>query len=430
MGHMGTIFLSIVFTLSIAVINSAFADEQVQTTPQVTLSVDLANDPVAQDILKKIEESKKQIAKLQQRDFERIQAKKILEERRANAIAIKQADLKEWEKLWEEFTFEYRFNKLTESYVPGTTPGIFWDQYNFTNSKILAGRAALMQAIANGAGPEEARSAYVDAAKIKRTELIEANAIFNVNHNLAIYGQQILFDPNGQFHDVISGEELRKYYEDFRTNPAYLDANKNDTKSWAEFSNAADTKCRDGYVLVYRYHAEDYVCVTEQTSKLWIQLGMGKAMVEDQSLENQKNEVIYTVEQLREDRIEQKIKNINNKIKSMYETYDKRLDDFKQRYKTLDDDYDRQQREEEKKIVQEFEEKSISKEEMTKRITDVREKYDSLKEMVLKEKIQSFEIIESKYKSELQEFVDSIGSESDVKMVWTNEKPNYVAKRV
>lgn len=45
---------------------------------------------------------------------------------------------------------------------------------------------------------------------------------------------------------------------------------------------------------------------------------------------------------------------------------------------------------------------------MTKRITDVREKFDSLKEMVLKEKIQSFEIIESKYKTELQEFVDSI----------------------
>lgn len=76
MGHMGTIFLSIAFALSI-VINFAFADEQVQTTSQVALSGDLENDPVAQDILKKIEESKKQIAKLQ-RDFEHIQAKKSL----------------------------------------------------------------------------------------------------------------------------------------------------------------------------------------------------------------------------------------------------------------------------------------------------------------------------------------------------------------
>ena len=45
-----------------------FVSAQAQTTPQVTLSGDLENDPVAQDILKKIEESKKQIEKLQKRE--------------------------------------------------------------------------------------------------------------------------------------------------------------------------------------------------------------------------------------------------------------------------------------------------------------------------------------------------------------------------
>jgi hypothetical protein len=428
MARIGMVILSVASVLVLFSIN--LANAQVQTTQQVTLSGDLANDPVAQDILKKIEESKKQIEKLQQRDFERLQAKKELEERRTKAVGILQSELKEWEKLWEEFTFEYRFKKLGEKHSSGTSSGIFWDQHNYTNSKISAGRAALTQVIKNGGSPEEARFAYVDAAKVKRSELIDVNAIFNVQHNLAIYGQQILFDSNGKFHDVISGEELRKYYEDFRTNPAYLDANKNDTKSWSAFSNDASTKCREGYVLVYRYHAQDHTCVTEQTSELWTSRGMGKIISETPSVEQKTGKLFLTIEQLREDRLEQKIKNINNKINSMYDLYDKKLDDLGNKYELLGLDYDSQKREEEKKIIREFEAKSISKEEMTRRITDVRAQYDILKETVLKEKIKSFEIMESKYKKELDDFVTSLETSSDVQIVVINEKPSYRAIKV
>lgn len=427
MARIGMVVFGVALALFLFSIN--LANAQVQTTPQVTLSGDLANDPVAQDILKKIEASKKQIEKLQQRDFERLQAKKELEERRTKAVGILQAELKEWEKLWEEFTFEHRFQKLGEKYSSGTSSGIFWDQHNYTNSKISAGRAALTQVIENGGSPEEARFAYVDAAKVKRSELIDVNAIFNVRHNLAIYGQQILFDSNGKFHDIVSGEELRKYYEDFRTNPAYLDANKNDTKSWSEFSNDSSTKCREGYVLVYRYHAQDHTCVTEQTSELWISRGMGKIVSKDTSIEQKTGKLILTIEQLREDRLEQKIKNINNKIKSIYDLYDKKLDDLGDKYELLDLDYDRQKREEEKKIIKEFEDNSISKEEMTRRITDVRTQYDILKETVLKEKIKSFEILESKHEKELADFVENLGTASDVKIVLINQKPNYQAIR-
>ena len=73
------------------------------------------------------------------------------------------------------------------------------------------------------------------AAETKRIELIEANSQFNVQNNLAYYNQQILFDRYGQFVDSpVTGEQLRKYYEDYRTNPAYLKANPDDEKSWEE----------------------------------------------------------------------------------------------------------------------------------------------------------------------------------------------------
>lgn len=46
----------------------AFAQEPVNTSNQTTLSGDLANNPIAQDILKKIEQTKKWIQDLEQKD--------------------------------------------------------------------------------------------------------------------------------------------------------------------------------------------------------------------------------------------------------------------------------------------------------------------------------------------------------------------------
>jgi hypothetical protein len=83
--------------------------------------------------------------------------------------------------------------------------------------------------LANGSSLSDARQAYHKAAETKRIEIIETNSIFNVNHNLAYYNQQILFNKQGQFIETpITGEQLRKYYEDYRTNPAYLQANHDD----------------------------------------------------------------------------------------------------------------------------------------------------------------------------------------------------------
>ncbi len=52
--------ISVIFALFF-VINPVFADS-VDTSKQITISKDLENNPVAQDILKKIEKSKRWIA--------------------------------------------------------------------------------------------------------------------------------------------------------------------------------------------------------------------------------------------------------------------------------------------------------------------------------------------------------------------------------
>ena len=83
-----TFAVSLFFTI---LFNSAYA----QTTgDQTTLSGDLQNNPVAQDILKKIEQSKKWIAQIEKRNFENSQRQLELEQKRAEVLQSLQEDLK------------------------------------------------------------------------------------------------------------------------------------------------------------------------------------------------------------------------------------------------------------------------------------------------------------------------------------------------
>ena len=89
MVRLGFAFLAVAFSLIL--VNNAYAQT---SDTQVTLSGDLQNNPVAQDILKKIEKSKKWIKQIQQRDFEQAEKQKELEQKRAEVLTILQDDLK------------------------------------------------------------------------------------------------------------------------------------------------------------------------------------------------------------------------------------------------------------------------------------------------------------------------------------------------
>ena len=202
------LLVGIIFSLSLAVlINPGFAqtttsddDKDVLITEENILSEDLANNPVAQDILKKIEQTKRWIAELEQRNYEQLEKQKELDEKRIQALASLEQDLKEWELLWDYYSPRNSFERFVDKVPDLQVKEVFWDQFEFKEQKVKAGRDALKQVKANGGSLEQARQAYLVAAETKRIELIEANSQFNVRHNLAYYNQQILFDK-----DIIHG---------------------------------------------------------------------------------------------------------------------------------------------------------------------------------------------------------------------------------
>jgi len=465
-----SIIYACLFGLMAISVNYSFA--QSETSEQVTLSGDLANNPVAQDILKKIEQTKKWIKELEEKNYEALEAKKELEAKRLQALEKLNQDLNEWEALWEYYSPKNSFSRFVDKVQDPQVKEVFWDQFEFHQIKVDAGRDALKKVLASGGSLKEARQAYLKAAETKRIELIEANSIFNVNHNLAYYNQQIMFNKEGQFIETpITGEQLRKYYEDYRTNPAYLQANPDDAISWDDLGKTTpNTECRKGSVVVYRFHANDYVCVSMSTAEMWIRHGMGEitgnstasnvdsvtpltkcdeGLTVVYALESGKYSCVlqktadswivqgiaedhdpqsYILDKIQDKDVSAIIQEINQKLEEFDDDLALKQAELKEKYDKKYADALAQSKNDEKSAIKDQSERpGMTKEELSTKIIQIRKKYDSTQENILKEKIAALKILADVHKENVKKFADTYEFDPYVKIVWNSELSKYDA---
>ena len=469
-----------VIAVSFGMLQTSYAQTQnednVGADESVTLSGDLTNNPLAQDILKKIEQTKKWIEELEQRNYEQLEKQQELDEKRRQAIVSLEQDLKEWELLWEYYSPRNSFERFVDKVPDSQVQGVFWDQFEFKEQKVQAGRDALKKVISNGGSLEQARQAYLVAAETKRIELIEANSQFNVRHNLAYYNQQILFDQEGQFIDSpITGEQLREYYDDFRTNPAYLNANPNDVTSWEDLGRTnKNTECRDGYVVVHRFNAQDYVCVTLSTAEMWIRHGMGEITGDSETplilnleqsvnpltncddnfsvvyntetekyscmLEATANEwveqgigEIHDPEEFIMQSIERKehlvvVEEINQQINKIRNDLEVEKIELKKEFDVKYDNVSDQLRDAEKEMLKDYGDKpGMSKKELSTKIIFLRDRYDSEKEEILQNKIKAFDELEQKYEQKMDDLIRNYETNPYVRFTSNSGQLDYEA---
>ena len=281
-------YLAVVCVISVSMIHTGYAQTPANSEESITLSDDLLNDPIAQDILKKIETTKKMIEDLKQKEYELNQAKENLEKMRDMSIERLNQDLVEWERLWEKHSSKNSFERFANT-MPSYVQGVFWDQFEFKEQKVKAGRIAMNQVLTSGGTIQDAKNAYVGAASTSKIELIEMNAQFNVNHNLADYEEQQVFNSTGQLHlSSANKAKLATFYADYQLQPSYILANSNDkgiSNSISEVSG--ETQCEDGFVLISRITTKNSACVDEFTAKKWIEDGVsGIKVLGDNSFEN------------------------------------------------------------------------------------------------------------------------------------------------
>lgn len=286
------LFILTIFVVSVTFFAGNYAHAQLSNIDeQTTLSKNLQNDPLAQDILKKIEQTKKMIEELQQKEYEQNQAQEQLEQMRKMSLERLSQDLKEWERLWEKHSSRNAFDSFVNK-RPDYVQGVFWDQFEFKEQKVAAGRNAMNQVLMNGGTMQDARKAYHSMASAPRIELIEMNAQFNVKHNLADYDEQQIFNSTGQIHmSSATKSKLSEFYNDYKLQPNYILANPDDsTSSKVDLQINSDTSCDDGFVLVSRIVSQTFSCIEESIAKKWAENNVTGIMFHNENIKN-KNSV-------------------------------------------------------------------------------------------------------------------------------------------
>ena len=468
MGGIVILGISVVFALFFA-INPAFAQESVDTSEQITLSKDLQNDPLAQDILKKIEQAKKMIEELKQKEYEKNQAQENLEKMRDMSIKSLTQDLDEWERLWEKYSSRNVFDSFV-SKRPDYVQGVFWDQFEFKEQKVNAGRAAMNHVLINGGTMYDAKNAYHKVAAAPRIELIEMNAQFNVKHNLADYEEQQVFNSAGQLHfSPVTQSKLAQFYTDYKLQPSYILANSDDkgtSKLYSEINS--NTQCGDGLVLVSRVTSETFACVDESTAKKWINNGIKGITVLDGNISNtispisnvktnpgtkcdEGYQVIYHIatseyqcvlESIAKEMIDNNTAKIHtlteyvlNKDKQkntddiIYEINQKILQinkEYDLKQKILESKYDDRLENEKSLAKQKMQEiikeytidKNITKEDVSILISKIRTMSDSNQEKIIKEKLDALNKLELELKNLILKTVKGYENSPDINVDW------------
>ncbi len=457
--------ITIIFVLFFA-INPVFAQTSLNPEEFTEFSGDLLNDPIAQDILKKIDQTKKMIEELKQKEYEQNQAKENLEKMRRMSIESLNKKLAEWERLWEQYSsrnsFESFVNKKS-SYVQG----VFWDQFQFQEQKANAGKTAMNNVLANGGTIDNAKNAYHNAASIQKIEMVEINAQSNVRHNLADYAEQQVFNSTGKLHQSTATQKnLASFYSDYKVQPSYILANYDDVgiseigldtsckegfvlvtrvvsgnsscvddglaEKWADdrvpgivvsgissqfvmIKTNPGTQCENGYLVVYNIAISEYQCVLEFTAKEMI---------------NSKTAEIHTLVDYilgKDDKkiIDDETYEINQKIFKLQTKYDLQRNKLELKYDAQLENVDLLAKQKMQDIIKGYKiDKNISKEKVSNLISEIRTTSNQNKEKINKEKLNELNVLELDLKKSILKIVKGHENNLKINIDWDylNEK--------
>ena len=446
-------------------VNPVFA-QTLNFEESVELSGDLLNDPIAQDILKKIDQTKKMIEELKQKEYEQNQARENLEKMRKMSIDNLNKKLAEWERLWEKYSSKNSFERFVDkksSYVQG----VFWDQFQFQEQRANAGRTAMNVVLTNGGTMENAKNAYHNAASMQRIELVEMNSQFNVKHNLADYTEQQVFNSTGKIHpSPVTQKKLTSFYSDYKEQPSYILANYDDGLS----KIGSDVTCKEGFVMVSRVVSGSQSCVVEGLAEKWVSDGVPGIIISGNTsqpvpiktnpgtqceqgylvvyhiaiseyqcvLESTAKEMIdvkiaeiHTLVEYIFDKDNQKIVvdeiyEINQKIFKLQTEYDLKRDTLESKYSVMLENENLFAKQKMQDIIKEYTiDTGITKENVSQLISDIRSKSDQNKEEINKKRSNAMHNLELELKKSILKIVKGYENNDKINVDWDylNEQP-------
>lgn len=192
------IFCGMILSL-FAILNTtqifAIGDDEIRATEKIK------NNPMMMQILKKIEQSKKILAEMQEGKKAQSQQNKALQEARAIANARLNAELDSMSKDNEQFTPQSAFAKFV-SKKPANIQDIYVSMFNYQQDKIKSAQNIREQIIASSGNTKDAWNAYYKSSATSRVQMISLAKDFNVKYANADVKLQQVFDSNGKIPRV------------------------------------------------------------------------------------------------------------------------------------------------------------------------------------------------------------------------------------
>lgn len=157
----------------------------------------IKNNPISQDILNKIENTKKEFQQQKELEQQRKEQQRLINEQRQLAKESLNEELQRMDRAYEEFTPRNAFAKYISD-LNSDHHGIFWDQFNYLQAKVTLAKDARDSVLENGGSYVDAMKQYVKYAKMTKTEMINIVQTLNVKHNFAQDDIQSHFDAKGK----------------------------------------------------------------------------------------------------------------------------------------------------------------------------------------------------------------------------------------
>lgn len=190
--------LSIMITVSISS-SQSYAETDTKFTK--IQGNDLENNPMTKNILKNIEIARKQFAAIKEKEKQEDGHQKHIKEQRIAAQASLDEAVARMNDTYEEFTPRNAFAKYVSGFN-ATHQGIYWDQFDYLNTKITLAKDARDTVLENGGTYFDAMREYSKYAKMTKVEMLNVIKDLNIKHNFTDKKTQSYFDVNGKLPRV------------------------------------------------------------------------------------------------------------------------------------------------------------------------------------------------------------------------------------
>lgn len=209
----------------------AFADSN--ENPEIKVSEKLKKNPFALKIIAEMEAQKAKYKELSEESTPKAipTLKQIqIEKNRKISEQMLQEDLNSMNTKYIDFTPKNAFAKFI-SKLNATHHGIFWDQFDYLDTKVQLATAAKNAVLEDGGSFYEAQREYFKYASMPRLEMISYIQELNVKYGFADKDIQENFDPNGKLPRFEDDADAPCYgCENFDSNDS-LKSDKNNGQS-------------------------------------------------------------------------------------------------------------------------------------------------------------------------------------------------------